>query len=477
MRTLARNAGWLVMTLGASFLLGCSEGPSEVEPEREEGPVTRCDDGPNPAHGPLDGQWLGWTEATTFMFTICSEANGSLTGDARMVGTFRRFDLSGSSDTDGVVIVLDDLNNGQTLVYRAELGDDLQGEIDGIIHRALEYEDSPLTMSRLPADHSPLGGRAWSRVSSISFVADLLVVDGAWLVAAYSEGVRISTDEGETWETVLRGLTLDLAVHPEDPKRVVAAAGRTIYASEDGGRTWQPRFTEPQPSGPRVEVTADGSIWILMSWPEGEVAGVYRSDGWDGEFEFLPFPPWEGVNLILWRIAESPWTGTLFASIEIDLQPGFYNPPFYRSEDGGQTWTDVSGRWWHSSDVSFDRDDRRVYNLLEGTGLQVSTDDGLTWDRWSTVTATSIWVDGDRDEVWLGQVKSGALDGGVFLSRDGGRIFEPAGLAGSTIAGFARDQDGRLLAVAHESGIFRLDEHPATPATGLSDVAEPDSPQ
>ena len=465
------------MALGAFFLIGCSEGPSEVEPERADGPVTRCDDGPDPAHGPLDGQWLGWTEATTFMFTICSEANGSLIGDARMVGTFRRFDLSGSSDADGVVIALDDLNNGQTLVYRAELGDDLRGEIDGIIHRNMQFHESPLTMSRLPADHSPLEGRAWSRVSSIPLVADLLVVDDAWLVAASPGGVRISTDEGKTWKTVLRGYSADLAVHPEDPMRVVAPADRTIYASEDGGRTWKPRFTEPRPTGPIVEVTADGSIWVLRRWDEGEVAGVYRSDGWDGEFEFLPFPPWEGVKLIPWKLAENPLTGTLFAAIEINLQSGFYDPPFYRSEDGGQTWTDVSGQWWHSIEVAFDPDDRRVYDLLEGPGLQVSTDDGLTWERWSIVTATSIWVDGNEDEVWLGQGKGGELDGGAFVSRDGGRVFEPAGLVGSTIARFARDREGRLLAVDYESGIFRLEDPPATPATGLSDVAEPDSPR
>lgn len=62
------------------------------------------------------------------------------------------------------------------------------------------------------------------------------------MYAALRDGVFKSTDTGEHWKSVGRGLknVAAVAVNPKRPEEVYAAtAAGVIYRSRDGGQTWR----------------------------------------------------------------------------------------------------------------------------------------------------------------------------------------------------------------------------------------------
>lgn len=413
------------------------------------------------ASGSPRGYWHGWSEGISLLLRIAVPEGDSITGEGRMVGTPWTFRLRGATGTDSLRAVIHVRGGAdRELRFAGRLGDDLAcGLLNGYMHRELDFRDAPLSLRRLPANHPAIAGRAWELVTptpSPDSLEALQVRGDLWVAVALSGGLLVSRDAGETWERPLGGPVTDAAFHPADPNRIVAVQDRAVVISPDAGRSWQELRVFPH-GGAAVHVSEDGTIWFAPAWPPGAVPGIYRSDGWGGAFEFLPYGGWEGKMILTWDIGEAPWSGTLFLSSEIADHPPPYRPPYLRSDDRGRSWTDESDPWtWHSYATQFDADARRVYNLLEGPGLWVSEDDGLTWELWSRVRGLALRVDPPRSEVWIGMVPDGLLRGGAYLSRDGGRIFEPAGLHGEGVSSFVRDAGGRLLATVPGRGIMRL---------------------
>ena len=79
---------------------------------------------------------------------------------------------------------------------------------------------------------------------------------GATIVAVVDRRppLVVSYDAGATWSEAGGGLPagFDVAVHPDDPDRVLYAARNRLYLSADGGRFW--RSLEPEL--PDVEAVA-----------------------------------------------------------------------------------------------------------------------------------------------------------------------------------------------------------------------------
>lgn len=93
------------------------------------------------------------------------------------------------------------------------------------------------------------GGRTWVPLASMPGEgAVALAFDRTggrlWLsTLGPAAGLYVSEDAGENWRPLdVKGLVLAVAVSPLDPDRVVAVdeAGR-VYASRDGGRSWEGR--------------------------------------------------------------------------------------------------------------------------------------------------------------------------------------------------------------------------------------------
>jgi hypothetical protein len=65
----------------------------------------------------------------------------------------------------------------------------------------------------------------------------------------HSRGLLLSRDGGRSWRLVLRAQLMGLALNPADPERVLAA-GPGVLLSTDGGRHWRQPLKIEQGAGP-----------------------------------------------------------------------------------------------------------------------------------------------------------------------------------------------------------------------------------
>jgi photosystem II stability/assembly factor-like uncharacterized protein len=195
-------------------------------------------------------------------------------------------------------------------------------------------------------------------------------------------GILKSTDGGQTWAQINDGIANlyvgTLFMHPENPDILLAGAGNNAY-----------------PDGGGVYLTTDGGAsWGCVATCDGNINAV----------EFAASDP---------RIA---YAGSADA--------------IYRSEDGGETWTQVSGglHGWGPPGVragfpiDFQVDPRNPDRILAnnyGGGNFVSSDGGETWSiasaGYTGAQVRSIAVDPTDPARVIAASRSG-----IFSSPDGG---------------------------------------------------------
>ena len=145
----------------------------------------------------------------------------------------------------------------------------------------------PDPRERLPAHlgliRSRDAGRSWQPVSLLG-EADFHALDAecgrvyGW--DATSGTVLVSADGGASWRRGHRGQLSDLVVDPGDPRRLLAADGRGVLASADGGIT----FTR-LPGTPAL-VTVDWTRDVLVGadrdgtvWASGDAGATWARRG------------------------------------------------------------------------------------------------------------------------------------------------------------------------------------------------------
>jgi photosystem II stability/assembly factor-like uncharacterized protein len=202
-------------------------------------------------------------------------------------------------------------------------------------------------------------------------------------------GIYKSTDAGKSWSFIgLRdtGQISTVRVHPSNPDIVfVAALGnpfvpnkqRGIYKSTDGGKTWK-----------NVLFVSDSCGAADLELQPGNPQVVYAS---------------------MWHGQRKPWT----------IVSGAREGGIYKSTDGGETWTKLSGGLpndlFGRSNVAISAaKPERVYALIEakpGSGLYRSEDSGATWTQVNGSASiisrpfyfTTLGVDpNNADVVWIG---------------------------------------------------------------------------
>ena len=235
--------------------------------------------------------------------------------------------------------------------------------------------------------------RAISRIRVHPTDPDLVYVaaQGAPYGRNEERGIYRSRDGGETWDQLLfiseSAGAADLAMDPRNPRILYAAfwdherkpwevrsggEGSGLHKSTDGGETWT-KLTKglPETLGKlSVDVSADSDrLYAIVEADPG--GGLYRSDD-AGE-------SWQAVNET-WGIRSRAWY-----YIEVFADPNnadvvwVMNARAWKSVDGGKTFEKVRTPHGDNHDLWINPNDSSTMINANDGGANVSFDGGETW--------------------------------------------------------------------------------------------------
>jgi photosystem II stability/assembly factor-like uncharacterized protein len=338
----------------------------------------------------------------------------------------------GPSVSGGRVAAVAGSDLDPALMYAGAAGGGVWKSSDGGLHwspvfdRASTQSIGAIAISPKNVDDVWVGtGEAWPRND---------VIPG--------DGMYHSLDGGKTWSRAGLASTSQIArvlIDPRDPQRLIVAAlgdpfadspARGVFRSIDGGRSWEKvLYAGPgvgasdvamDPRNPDVLLAGlwrfRRSAWNFSSG--GDDDGLYRST--DGGAHWtrlrgagLPATPSGRIGL---AIAPSD-PNRIYALIE--SSEGL----LWRSDDGGVTWTKTSSNtliderpFYYTRIVVDPHDADHLFSV--SVRLAESTNGGKTWH------VSGKQLHGDHHDLWIsadGRTILDGNDGGVGLSRDGGR--------------------------------------------------------
>ncbi len=259
---------------------------------------------------------------------------------------------------------------------------------------------------------------------------------------SYGYGMWKSVDAGATWKSI--GLKNSrhiprIRIHPRNPDIVYAAVlgdlykssdERGVYRSTNGGDTWEKILfanadagaveLEMDPNNPRILYA---STWRIRRTPYslesgGEGSGLWKSI--DGGDTWTNISGNEGLPGGIWGISGvtiSPVNSDRVWAIIENKDGGVY-----RSDDAGKTWKLVNKErklrqraWYYSKIYADTQDEDRVYVM--NVRYHRSKDGGKTFETFNA-------PHGDHHDLWISPEDNQRMviadDGGAQVSFDGG---------------------------------------------------------
>jgi photosystem II stability/assembly factor-like uncharacterized protein len=271
--------------------------------------------------------------------------------------------------------------------------------------------DSGVYESRDGGEHwQPLNGIRGSRIESLALAPS----DPRVLAAGTSKGVYLSTDAGEKWQRIsaesnleMRDITA-LAFDPVISSTIYAGTPHLPWKTLDSGAHWQPIATGLIDDSDIFSIRVDPNRPQLIF--ASACSGIYRSENGGELWTKLSGIP--GTHRRTHVIAQDPQASeTIFAGTTLGL---------FKSPDGGRSWLHLSTEQvnW----MVFDPQDPKVlYLATEYAGILKSADGGQTFAAHNRgfVNQSLTQIAGSGSRLYAISIYEGRY-GGVFRSFDGG---------------------------------------------------------
>ncbi len=253
-------------------------------------------------------------------------------------------------------------------------------------------------------------GALWTLASagpdatSISTVVADPVISGLLTAIDTSTGVYRSTSGGASWRLLDGGLPAVGSTNQLQLAGDTAVSGR-LYIEETLGdenllfrhgsvatTSWKPLTNVPATCASPLVAGAQGQLFLGAF--DGHGSSVCASSDVGATWTVGALGP---IAVFSVAVAPSDPTRVYASGPALGAAPphdrasaGLSIPTFFRSEDGGVTWTGVS--MIASTALAVDPLDADVVYAAAGGGLQRSSDGGATWETLLTGSATSVWV-------------------------------------------------------------------------------------
>jgi photosystem II stability/assembly factor-like uncharacterized protein len=313
-----------------------------------------------------------------------------------------------------------------------------------------------------------------------------------WYVGVGSGGVWKTENAGTTWTPIFDDQTSysigSVTIDPSAPSTVWVGTGENvggrhvgfgdgIYRSEDGGRTWENMGLEASEHLSTIVVHPEDSdvVWVAAQgplWSPGGQRGVYKTDdGGETWRQVLGDDEWTGATDLVMdprnpdRLYAATWQRHRTVAAYMGGGPG---SGIHRSEDGGETWTELTTGLPDSNLGKIGlavspQDPDRVYAAIEldrrTGGVFMSTDRGASWEKRSEA------VSGGTGPHYYQELYASPHEfGRLFLvsvrtltSTDHGATFETINTDGKHVDDHAiafRPDDPDYLLVGSDGGLY-----------------------
>jgi photosystem II stability/assembly factor-like uncharacterized protein len=225
-------------------------------------------------------------------------------------------------------------------------------------------------------------------------------------------GLFRSKDGGKSWQKMLyvddTTGCVDVKMDPQNPAVLYASmwkawrtpyslssggTGSGLYKSTDGGDTWKLISENPGlPTGLKGKIICTVSpvnsskLWAIV---ENKEYGVYYSED-AGE-------SWSRISTMN-DLTQRPWYfSQIFADTKSENTLYVLNVRFFRSIDGGKTWSKVSNNHGDNHDMWINPDKPSNWIMGDDGGPQVTFDNGKNFTKMHLPTAQFYHVNLDND--------------------------------------------------------------------------------
>ncbi|MEM7456128.1 MAG: glycosyl hydrolase [Planctomycetota bacterium] len=250
----------------------------------------------------------------------------------------------------------------------------------------------------------------------------------------------------------MSGRIADIAIDPQDDSIWYIGVGSGgIWKTVNAGVTFEPVFDE-QSCYSIGCVTIDphdsNTVWVgtgenVGGRHIGFGDGIYRSRDGGNSWSNLGLHDSQHISEIIVHPGDS---NTVFVAVQGPLWTSGGERGFYKTTDGGQSWSRTLGndQWTGVTDIALDpRNPHRIYAATwdrhrtvaaymgggPGTGLHVSNDGGETWEELthglpeSNMGKIGLAVSPHQPDVLYAAIELDRRAGGVFRSADAGQTW------------------------------------------------------